>query len=490
MAPPAAAGQAPPCSACAPAAVLIAAVPDIDAPLTVSALTQRIGAVIEDLGPLLVRGELAQVKIAPSGHLDATLKDAGAVIGLVMWRSQVVRNGALPREGEQVVVRGSLSVDAPRGQYQSVATRIAAQGVGELPRAFEQLKAKLLAEGLFDQDGKLPLPFLPRAVGLATAAGSAALADMLHSIRARFPRMPVVLAPCLVQGAGAPAQIVASLQRLDRHPEVEVIIVGRGGGSLEDLWAFNEEAVVRAIAACRTPVVSAVGHETDHTLADLAADVRAKTPTSAGELVVPVAAECAERLLVGRARLDGALDALLASVHARLEALASHRALAGPGHQLALRRQRLDELSQRLEEQADGLLVEMRGRLGVVALRLDHAGPGQRLAQARQRLADSRRALERACARTLDHQGERLAAAAGRLSALSPLAVIARGYSVVRLGAALVVRRIDQVAPGVTIEARVSDGWIQATVSGTRTQALDEPAVEVQIVSRTAKPPP
>jgi exodeoxyribonuclease VII large subunit len=466
------------------------AVPDIDAPLTVSALTQRIGAAIEDLGPLLVRGELAQVKVAPSGHLYATLKDAGAVIGLVMWRSQLVRNGALPREGEQVVVRGALSVYAPRGQYQLVATRIAAQGQGDLAARFEALKAKLLAEGLFDEDGKLPLPFLPRAVGLATAAGSAALADLLHSIRSRFPRMPVVLAPCLVQGAGAPAQIVSALQRLDRHPEVDVIVVGRGGGSAEDLWAFNEESVVRAIAACRTPVVSAVGHETDHTLSDLAADVRAKTPTAAGELVVPSAAECEERLLVGRSRLDGALDALLARVQARLAALASHRALAGPGHQLALRRQRLDELSQRLEEQADGLLLELRSRLGVVTLRLDHAGPGPRLAQARQRLAEGQRALERASTRTLDQHGQRLAAAAGRLAALSPLAVIARGYSVVRREGALVVRRIDQVRPGERIEARVSDGWIQATVSGSRAQALDEPAVGGPAATRPAKPPP
>ncbi len=431
-----------------------------------------------------MRGELTQVKVAPSGHLYATLKDATAVIGLVMWRSQVVRNGALPRDGEQVEVRGALSVYAPRGQYQLIATRIAALGQGDLAARFAALKAKLLAEGLFAEEGKLPLPVLPRAVGLATAAGSAALADLLHSIRSRFPRMPVVLASCLVQGVGAPAQIVAALQRLDRHPEVDVIVVGRGGGSIEDLWAFNDEAVVRAIAACRTPVVSAVGHETDHTLSDLAADVRAKTPTAAGELVVPSEAELASLLLASRARLDAALDALLSSARSRLAGLASHRALASPGHQLALRSQRLDELSQRLEEQADAALRVRRERLGMMALRLDHAGPRQRLRQSRQLLDERARTLERACALTFAHHGERLAAGAGRLAALSPLAVLARGYSVVRQGAALVVRSIDQVAPGTPIEARVADGWIQAIVTGSRAQALDEPGGESARVPR------
>nr|MBA3938535.1 exodeoxyribonuclease VII large subunit [Planctomycetota bacterium] len=180
---------------------------DPDRPLTVASLTQRIGVALEDFGPVLVQGELSQVKVAPSGHLYATLKDSAAVIGLVMWRSGVVRNGALPREGEQVLVRGALSVYGPRGQYQLVATRITAQGQGDLAARFEALKARLEAAGLFAEERKLPLPLLPRAVGIATAAGTAALADLLHSIRARFPAMPVVVAPCLVPGAAAAGQI-------------------------------------------------------------------------------------------------------------------------------------------------------------------------------------------------------------------------------------------------------------------------------------------
>ena len=331
-----------------------------DRPLTVSTLTQRIGVALEDFGPVLVQGELSQVKVAPSGHLYATLKDSAAVIGLVMWRSSVVRNGALPREGEQVLVRGALSVYGPRGQYQLVATRIAAQGQGDLAARFEALKARLEAAGLFAEERKLPLPLLPRAVGIATAAGSAALADLLHSIRARFPAMPVVVAPCLVQGVAAAGQIAAAIGRLDLHPLVDVIVVGRGGGSLEDLWAFNEELVVRAIAACTTPIVSAVGHETDTTLADFAADLRAKTPTAAGELVVPVAAELRQMCLDGERRLGQVMDGLLAATRSRLDGLAKHRALAGPGHQLALRRQRLDEQHARLDAAMAGGLADGR----------------------------------------------------------------------------------------------------------------------------------
>ena len=241
--------------------------------LTVSALTRQIADAVADLGTVEVQGELSQVKVAPSGHLYATLKDAGAVLSLVLWRSTVARlPQPLPREGEVVVARGSIEVYPPRGSYQIIATRLARVGAGDLAARFEALKARLAAEGLFDDERKRPLPRFPRAVGLATAAGSAALADLVTGIRTRFPQMPVVVAPCLVQGAGAAPAIVAALERLQAQGDVDVIICGRGGGSLEDLWAFNEEAVVRAIVACRVPVISAVGHETDTVLADFAAD--------------------------------------------------------------------------------------------------------------------------------------------------------------------------------------------------------------------------
>lgn len=452
------------------------AVPD-ERPLSVAALTKRIALTLEDFGPLLVQGELSQVKVAPSGHLYATLKDAEAVVSVVKWRSSVVRNGPLPREGDQVVVRGTLSVYGPRGQYQLAATRISALGQGDLAARFEAMKARLAAEGLFAEERKRPLPLLPRAVGLATAAGSAALADLLHSLRTRFPAMPVVFAPCIVQGSQAVPTIVAALRRLDAHPEVDVIIVGRGGGSLEDLWAFNEEAVVRAIAACQTPVVAAVGHETDHTLADLVADVRAKTPTSAAELVVPVQAELAATIANARSTLDALIDAQFAGLRDQLDALASHRALAGPGHQLALRQQRLDDLAATLDVAIDERLTTAGADLRLLAARLAGAGPGPRIAALGDQLALARRRLARAGGEVIARAGQRLAAAAGRLDALSPLGVIARGYSVVRGADGNVVRRLDQTQVGSRIEARVIDGWIHADVTRIRPQRLNEPDV-------------
>jgi len=448
---------------------------DAETPWSVGALTQAIAGHLEGLGTLTVRGELSQVKVYPSGHLYATLKDSEAILSLVMWRSQVVRNGALPQEGAQVLVRGHLSVYAPRGQYQLQASRITPLGAGDLHARFLELKSRLEAEGLFAEDRKRALPLLPRAVGLATAPGSAALADMLHSIRARFPRMPIIHAPCLVQGAGAAASISAALSRLAAHPEVDVIVCGRGGGSLEDLWAFNEEAVVRALVACPVPVVSAVGHETDTTLADLAADVRAKTPTAAGEMVVPVEAELIEALLSAKRRLDQEIAGAMDQARSRLQALATHRALSTPRHAVQMRAQRLDELGHRLHEAGAERLRADRQRCAELTLRLRIHQPASLIAAYRERLAVDARALEQGVATATRHGAERLAALAGHLQALSPLGVVARGYAIVATARGALVRSISQVAPGDGLTARVADGLITAAVTGTR-PADDPPA--------------
>ena len=445
-------------------------------PLTVAALTQRIGEALGDFGTVSVQGELSQAKVAPSGHFYATLKDSEAIIGLVMWRSTVVRQGPLPKEGTQVVVRGNLSVYGPRGQYQLTATRIEAVGAGDVAARLAALKAKLLAEGLFDEERKRPLPFLPRAVGLATAGGSAALADLIHSIRTRFPHMPIVHAPCLVQGQQAVPSIVAALSRLGRHPEVEVIICGRGGGSVEDLWAFNEEAVVRAIAAAPVPVISAVGHETDTTLADFVADMRAKTPTAAGELVVPVEADLREQLAEQQLELDRGIADLLAGARERLAGLAHHRALAGPRFQVDLRRQRLDELAARLSDGADGRLTSASSRLALLRSRLPT--PTVQLERARERLTRGAHTLVRISDERVARLRERLAAGAAHLDALSPLAVIGRGYSVVRTTDGRLIRALAEAPPGTAIQARLPDGWLAATVTGGRGQRLNEPEAE------------
>ena len=450
-------------------------------PLSVAALTQRIAGVLTDLGTVAVQGELSMVKVAPSGHLYATLKDHEAVISLVMWRSSVVRQTALPREGTQVVVRGQVSVYGPRGQYQLTASRIEAVGAGDLAARFEALKARLATEGLFDEERKRPLPVLPMGIGLATASGSAALADLLHSLRARFPAMPVVHAPCLVQGTGAAASIVDALDRLGRDPRIDVIICGRGGGSLEDLWAFNEEAVVRAIVRCPYPVVSAVGHETDTTLADLAADVRAKTPTAAGELVVPVEAELRDTVAEAGRRLDTAMRGLMTDQRRRLAALASHRALAGPAYQLDLRRQRLDDLAERLDRRVQVVVQGASARLQLHRSRLRSAAPRLPVAASRARLDAATVRLVDDLRRLHDRRRQRLAEAAARLDALSPLAVLARGYSVVRTGDGTLVRTLAEAPEGTVIDARLTDGWLRATVTGRRRQGLAEPDTTYEV---------
>lgn len=443
-------------------------------PLTVSQLTQRITLALEDFGPLAVEGELSQVKLAASGHLYATLKDSAATVGLVMWRSALARNGHIPEEGERVVVRGSLSVYAPRGNYQLSARSIKPVGAGDLAARFEALKAKLLAEGLFDEERKRPLPSLPKGVGLATAEGSAALADLIDSIRGRFPSMPLLHAPCLVQGSGAAASIVRAIRRLEAHPDVSVIIVGRGGGSLEDLWAFNDEAVVRAIADCSKPVISAVGHETDVTLADLAADLRAKTPTMAGEIVCPVLADLSDRLDNLTRLLDEEVDRRLHQAHQRLQSLLHHRALAEPKHQIRLRMQRLDELDERIGRRINYLLASHRERHASLTRELRLCAPRRRLADALTALAQNEKRLHRASWRTVQNTELQLLRRAERLDALSPLKVLGRGYSVMQTSDERVIRSTVDVGFGQEFDARVTDGWIEARVTGTRGLTADE----------------
>lgn len=442
--------------------------------LTVSALSLRITQALDQIGPVFVRGELRQAKVHGSGHFYATLSDGEASISLVMWRSTVQRHGRLPGEGEQVEVRGEITTYAPRGQYQITATRISPVGAGDLAVRFEALKQRLRDEGLFAEERKRPLPFLPRGIGIATAAGSAALADLLHSITARFPGMPVVHVPCQVQGEGAAASIVAALEALGRRDDIDVVICGRGGGSLEDLWAFNEEAVVRAIAACPLPVISAVGHETDTTLADYVADLRAKTPTAAGEIVVPDREALDDRLDDLEERIDAGIDALLEDADLRLAAYAAHRALTGPRYQIELRSQRLDELAGRLGTGAEALVADARTRFAAASSGLRSLRPTTRLAHAAERLRERQARLHRAVVVGTQRGEERIASLAGRLQALSPLAVLARGYAVVRAEDGRLVRRTADVRPGEQISARVADGWVDATVDRVRNQRLGE----------------
>lgn len=366
-----------------------------------------------------VRGEISNFKWHTSGHIYFTLKDEASQIKCVMFRSAAQRLRFRPDNGMQVLVGGNISVFERDGAYQLYCAEMEPAGIGALHLQYEQLKERLGAEGLFDEALKRPLPMLPRKVGMITATTGAAIRDMVTVSRRRFPAVQLVIAPALVQGAEAPASLIRALQLTATIPEVDVIIIGRGGGSLEDLWAFNSEALARAIRACPVPVVSAVGHETDFTIADFAADLRAPTPSAAAEIVVP-----------SRSELLGVVEGL----RLRLATLA---------------RRHVERRRLRLKALADRPVLQR---------------PQGRLLQDRQRLDDLVRRLGFAAGRLVQNREQRLAGLAGRLDALSPLAVLSRGYSITRDAQQRVIRDSDAVAIGEEVAVMLHKGELRCRV--------------------------
>lgn len=388
--------------------------------LTVSDLTRIIQETLAaGVGPVVVEGEVSQFMAHRSGHWYFTLKDEGAVLNAVMFRGNNQGMRWMPAVGDQVTVSGELDVYAPQGKYNLLARRMERAGQGDQQRRFEELKRRLQAEGLFDPARKRPLPVIPLAIGVATSPTGAAFQDILRVLSRRFPGLTLYLSACRVQGEGAADEIAAAVDRLGRHGKSSVIIVGRGGGSVEDLAAFNEEVVVRAIARCPIPVVSAVGHEVDVSLADLVADLRAATPSHAAELVVP---DKAELLL------------------------------------------RLDELDHRLRLAMERGLRARRDRLKRLVLR----GPGQRIADGQRRLAELRQRLHLAGRRAVERSRRRLEAGRGRLFALSPLAVLGRGYAVV-LKEGRAVSGGGELQPGDAVHLRFFEGAAEATITAAST---------------------
>ncbi len=400
--------------------------PGLDEPMTVSEATARVKARIESdpaLSDVRITGEISNLVRPASGHVYFTLKDAGAQIKCVMWRSAAARlRSYTPRNGDAVVARGKVSVYERDGAYQLYVEALATSGVGDLYAEFERLKEKLSAEGLFDPARKRPLPDFPRVLGVVTSPTAAAFQDIQNVLRRRYPLIDVLLAPTLVQGAEAPAQIVRAIERLNLSGLCDVILVARGGGSLEELWAFNDERVARAIVASDAPVVSGVGHEIDFTLADFAADVRAPTPSAAAELITP----------------DG--DALRQVVDA----------MAGRVSQLLMER-----------------ISAERARVEAARRALRALSPAAQLARARERVTQAQTRLGRAMSGRLALERAALRGAIGRLEAFSPLATLARGYAIVtRDSNGAVVRSAAQAVSGTALRIRVSDGDFGATAGG------------------------
>jgi exodeoxyribonuclease VII large subunit len=399
--------------------------------LTVSELSAQLRGLIEEsFAEIWVRGEISSGKRWNSGHYYFTLKDATAQIKAVIFRSAFRYLKFKPEDGLSVTVRGRISVYEPKGEYQLVCEYLEPQGLGALQLAFEQLKRKLAAEGLFAEARKRPLPALPRRIGIVTSIDGAALRDIVRVLRRRYPNAHLVVAPARVQGEGAAPEIVRALRLIARIDHVDVVIVGRGGGALEDLWAFNEEMVARAIAACPVPVISAVGHETDVTIADFAADLRAPTPSAAAELVVRQKDEFTAHIRRLAQRLRGSVAGRLGRHGSRLHALLARSGFAGFPGRLAWRARHLGELTGDLRHAARASVTRRQRRLEMARRTLGHFDPRHQLAQVRAAMLVQDGRLKAAGARRL-HLGQgRFREAASRLEGLSPLAVLGRGYAV------------------------------------------------------------
>ncbi|HEX7964772.1 MAG TPA: exodeoxyribonuclease VII large subunit [Gammaproteobacteria bacterium] len=437
---------------------------------SVSELNRAVRGLLEGGFPLLwVEGEVSNLAQPGSGHLYFSLKDPQAQLRCALFsgRGRLLR--FKPANGMKVLARGRVGLYEPRGDYQFIVEHLEEAGHGALQRAFEELKRKLAAEGLFDAALKRPLPRVPRRIGVVTSPTGAALRDILSVIRRRYPLAGVVLYPVPVQGEGAAQKIAAMLGQASARAECDVLILARGGGSLEDLWAFNEEPVARAIRASALPVVSGVGHEIDFTIADFAADVRAPTPTGAAELVTPDRADWEHRLLQQALRVEQAQLRVLAELRRRMDWCNARLIQLHPRRVLRDRAQRLDELHLRLGRCMRAQLKHDHARLGHLAASLREHSPLKRLHRASDRLTALGVQLQSAARGHLTRTGNRLALALRTLDAVSPLATLNRGYAIVSDAASgAMVGHIGAVRPGQTVHARLADGSLLAEVKETR----------------------
>lgn len=440
----------------------------IDSPeiWSVSQLTRRVKALLEEqVGFVWVSGEISNWRVSPAGHAYFTLKDKDSQIDAVMFRGKLMRLRFSPDSGLEVVVYGQLSVYEKRGNYQIVCDEMQPKGVGALQLAFEKLKRKLAAEGLFDDEHKKPLPLLPRRIGIVTSPAGAAIRDILNVISRRFANVHILLYPARVQGDEAAGEIVEGIRALDAFG-VDVMIVGRGGGSLEDLWPFNEEAVVRAVFAAKTPIISAVGHEIDFALTDFAADVRAPTPSAAAELVVREQEALLKKVRDLQGLLSRNVRQLLQVGRHRLAVARGSYVFRKPEELVRQRRQTCDDLRMRLEDAIAETVRERRLRVERAARALALLSPAQQLKRAGERLAALRRRLLQTGVTNMERRRARFEPLKAQLEALSPLAILSRGYALVfkKKGREL-VRDAAQLAMGDALTLRFGTGAAESTVT-------------------------
>lgn len=430
--------------------------------LTVSQLNQRARHLLEDVFPQVwVEGEISNLARPASGHLYFTLKDSQAQVRCALFRQNALKVRQALRDGLAVKVRGKVSLFEGRGDYQMIADAVEPAGDGALRLAFEALKEKLAGEGLFATERKRPLPAHPQRVGIVTSPTGAVIRDIISVFRRRAPQVSLTLVPTAVQGREATAQIVRALALADAQG-FDALILARGGGSLEDLWCFNEEAVARAVAACKTPIVSAVGHETDVSISDFVADVRAPTPSAAAELLAPDSSGLRQRLEGLERRLLLRMRQLIAHQHLRLDGLT--RRLRHPGERLRQQAQRLDDLEMRLQRALDRQVSHRRERLARLETRLAAQHPGRALGLLRQRLDALAARLPRAMRETLGTRRLELQSQVQTLHAFSPLATLGRGYSILLDERGQAIRSASQTQPGQRLKARLGEGELEVRV--------------------------
>ena len=431
--------------------------------LSVSELTARLKTLVEGaFVEVLVEGEISNFRRHTSGHWYFTLKDKTAALRCACFRMQNRLIRFAPEDGLSVSARGRLSVYEARGEYQLVVEYLEPVGVGALQLAFEQLKSKLSAEGLFDADRKRPLPLLPRCIGVVTSSTGAAVRDIVRVLRRRNEAVSVLIAPARVQGEGAAFEIAQAIRLLSSRAEVDVIIVGRGGGSTEDLWCFNDERVARAIFNSQVPIISAVGHETDFTIADFVADLRASTPSAAAELVAAAHDEISARIAGLQSDLNRALRYRMLELRSRVSELESSRAFDSVQMKIRNTSQRLDDATHSLESLLRGSIKARRAGLGDLVLRLSAADLRRALIEKRAALSLLAGRINTNVRAKLDQGKERLAIGAGKLTSLSPLAVLARGYAIAFDEHGRVIKRAIDVQSGSRVNIKVSDGTFAA----------------------------
>jgi exodeoxyribonuclease VII large subunit len=432
---------------------------------TISRLNREARALLErGLGSVWLEGEISNLSRPSSGHWYFSLKDESAQVRCAMFRQRNLLVRFPVRDGTQVLARGRVSLYEARGEFQVVVEHLEEAGEGILRRRFEQLKQKLATEGLFDSRHKQPLPRLPRRIGVVTSPTGAAIRDILHILRRRFPAIPVLVYPVAVQGEAAPREIEAALRLAAARRDCDVLIVARGGGSLEDLWAFNDEAVARALFACPIPVVSGVGHEVDFTIADFVADERAPTPSGAAERVVPDRAEWLRTLEAGQRRLTLAVRRRIADQRTALLLREQRLARVHPGAVLRQHAQRLDDLEGRLRIAARAHLERGSRRFAGAQALLQRASPALRLQALALRLDAARRRLGNAVRGQVGERRQRFELAARALHAVSPLATLDRGYSIVMDAQGRVLQDAASLHPGERVTARLARGRFIAEV--------------------------